>query len=77
MPGARTVIRKGLIDKEKIDPHDDPFGTERAWTMIPKSGNRFPAFAKPASAGEARSDKIMRKQKDRAPIPIQSERKEL
>jgi hypothetical protein len=28
--------------------------------MIPKSGRRFPAFAKPASAGEARSDKIMR-----------------
>ncbi len=27
--------------------------------MIPKSGYRFPAFAKPASAGEARSDKIM------------------
>jgi hypothetical protein len=39
--------------------------------MIPKSGNRFPACAKPwhvlvvwpnASAGEGRSDKIMRKQ---------------
>jgi predicted RNase H-like HicB family nuclease len=30
--------------------------------MIPKSGNRFPAFAKLASAGEARSDKIMLKQ---------------
>jgi DNA-binding Lrp family transcriptional regulator len=30
---------------------------------VPKSGTRFPAFAKPASAGEARSDKIMRKQK--------------
>jgi hypothetical protein len=27
--------------------------------MIPKSGNRFPAYAKPASAGEGRSDKIM------------------
>jgi mono/diheme cytochrome c family protein len=27
--------------------------------MIAKSGNRFPAFAKPASAGEARSEKIM------------------
>jgi hypothetical protein len=26
-------------------------------------GNRFPAFAKPASAGEARSDKVMRKRK--------------
>jgi hypothetical protein len=25
--------------------------------MIPKSGNRFPAFAKPASAGEGRSEK--------------------
>jgi hypothetical protein len=39
--------------------------------MIPKSmpsgltrgGNRFPAFAKPASAGEGRLDKIMRKGK--------------
>jgi hypothetical protein len=31
--------------------------------MIQKSGNRFPAFEKPASAGEARSDKIMRKAK--------------
>jgi len=31
--------------------------------MIPKSGNRFPAFAKPASAGEARSEKIMLKRK--------------
>ena len=28
-------------------------------SMIPKSGNRFPAYAKPASAGEGRSDKIM------------------
>jgi len=28
--------------------------------MIPKSGYRFSAFAKPASAGEGRSDKIMR-----------------
>jgi hypothetical protein len=39
--------------------------------MIPKSmsstptgdANRFPAFAKPASAGEGRSGKIMRKRK--------------
>jgi hypothetical protein len=39
--------------------------------MIPKQhvpgltrdGYRFPAFAKPASAGEGRSDKIMRKEK--------------
>jgi hypothetical protein len=38
--------------------------------MIPKSmpsdlirgWNRFPAFAKPASAGEGRSDEIMREQ---------------
>jgi hypothetical protein len=29
------------------------------WRMIPKSGNRFPAFAKPASAGEASSEKII------------------
>ena len=34
--------------------------------MIPKSGNRFPAFAKPASAGEGRSDKIMRKKRSAA-----------
>jgi hypothetical protein len=26
--------------------------------MIPKGGHRFPAFAKPASAGEARLEKI-------------------
>jgi hypothetical protein len=40
--------------------------------MIPKSGNRFPAFAKPASAGkgelasagEGRSDKIMLNEKN-------------
>ena len=31
--------------------------------MIPKCGNRFPAFAKPASAGEGRSDKIMLKKR--------------
>jgi hypothetical protein len=30
--------------------------------MIPKSGHRFPAFAKPASAGEARSEKIILQQ---------------
>jgi hypothetical protein len=30
--------------------------------MIPKSGHRFSAFAKPASAGEGRSVKIMRNQ---------------
>jgi len=28
--------------------------------MIPKIANRFPTFAKPASAGEGRSEKIMR-----------------
>jgi hypothetical protein len=27
--------------------------------MIPKSADRFPAFAKRASAGEAKSEKIM------------------
>src|SRR5688572_1592562 len=32
--------------------------------MIQRSGNRFPAFAKPASAGEGRSDKIMRKHEE-------------
>jgi hypothetical protein len=42
--------------------------------MIPKSGNRFLAFAKLASASEARSDKIMHEQKsaqgglNRAPV---------
>jgi hypothetical protein len=45
--------------------------------MIPKSGNRFPACAKPmhrfvvsfdASAGEVRSDKIMRKQNVRRTV---------
>ena len=34
--------------------------------MIRKSGSRFPAFAKPASAGEARSDRIMLHQDNRA-----------
>jgi hypothetical protein len=42
--------------------------------MIPKKlapdlmrgGYRFPAFAKPASAGEARSEKIMLKEEARA-----------
>jgi hypothetical protein len=34
--------------------------------MIPKSGYRFPAFAKPASAGEGRSEKIMLKQQAKA-----------
>jgi hypothetical protein len=47
--------------------------------MIPKSGNRFPAFAKPmvmgrcfahASAGEGRSDKIMREQYGQIVSPI-------
>jgi ribosome-associated heat shock protein Hsp15 len=40
--------------------------------MIPKSGNRFPAFAKPASAGEGRSDKIMRQ--DPATLPNERQR---
>jgi hypothetical protein len=35
--------------------------------MIPKSGYRFPAFAKPASAGEGRSKKIMLKQNSMIP----------
>jgi hypothetical protein len=35
-------------------------------------GNRFPAFAKPASAGEARSDKIMRGQESALFIPRQA-----
>jgi hypothetical protein len=35
--------------------------------MIPESGIRFPAFAKPASAGERRSDKIMLKQESMIP----------
>jgi hypothetical protein len=48
--------------------------------MIPKSGNRFPACAKPrqtfvlpfdASAGEGRSEKIMLKQKSWSGIAIQ------
>ena len=43
--------------------------------MIPKSGYRFPAFAKPASAGEARSEKIMLKQRDRVPKRFNEKRK--
>jgi hypothetical protein len=39
--------------------------------MIPKSGCRFPAFAKPASAGEGRSEGIMLEQKlDHDPIQL-------
>jgi hypothetical protein len=40
--------------------------------MIPKSGKRFAAFAKPASAAEGRPDKIMRKRKypDLDQIPL-------
>jgi hypothetical protein len=38
--------------------------------MIPKSGNRFPAFAKPASAGEGRSDAIIRNQGMRAALAL-------
>jgi hypothetical protein len=33
--------------------------------MIPKNGNRFPAFAKPASAGEGRPDEIVLKENRR------------
>jgi hypothetical protein len=29
--------------------------------MIPKSGNRFPAFAKPASVGEEKPEKVINK----------------
>ena len=36
--------------------------------MIPKSGDRFPAFAKPASTGEERSDKIMLKESQAAAL---------
>jgi hypothetical protein len=32
--------------------------------MIAKNGRWLPAFAKPSSAGEGRSEKIMRKQKN-------------
>jgi hypothetical protein len=32
--------------------------------MIPKSGKRFPAFAKLASAGEGRSEKMMLKRSE-------------
>jgi hypothetical protein len=35
--------------------------------MIAKSVQRFPAFAKPASAGEGRSEKVMLNRKMRAP----------
>jgi hypothetical protein len=57
-------------DPEKWEP---VFGKDHARekSTIPKKpvldligdGNRFPAFAKPASAGEGRSEKIMRKEK--------------
>ncbi len=52
----RTV--RLVIAPDKLAP--PPNRTAASRRMIPKSWNRFPAFAKPAPAGEARSDKIMR-----------------
>jgi hypothetical protein len=54
--GAAAAAWRG---KFRIVPDD-------AQSMIPKSGYRFPAFAKPAWAGEGRSEKIMLNQKARA-----------
>jgi hypothetical protein len=55
-PGSRVYPTSGVLY----------FGTRAS----PSSGggNRFLAFAKPASAGEGRSEKIMLKQEARAKI---------
>jgi hypothetical protein len=39
-----------------------------------RGGNRFPAFAKPASAGEARSEKIAHERKIQVVISARGER---
>jgi hypothetical protein len=64
------MIRKsGSRFSEKIMPHQKAgaaiasIGSDCRPGMIRKSGSRFPAFAKPASAGEGRSEKIMPHQK--------------
>jgi hypothetical protein len=62
-----------LAPSGRNDKCGDP-GAE-GWRMIPKSGHRFPACAKPvapvviwldASAGEGRSEKVMRQQEVKA-----------
>jgi virginiamycin B lyase len=63
-PGNAWLHRPARQFKEGESP---PFLFE---SMIPKSGDRFPAFAKPASAGEGRSDKIMRKNRRGNMVPI-------
>jgi hypothetical protein len=54
IPGHRREHARERLRASLAFPN--PCGKIR---MIPKSGNRFPAFAKPASAGEGRSEKIM------------------
>ena len=49
---------KIMLQQKSMIPKSMP------WTPI-RGGIRFPAFAKPASAGEARSDEIMLQQRDR------------
>jgi hypothetical protein len=50
------TVREFVKDKESLPTHDP----EKHVLDLIGDGNRFPAVAKPASAGEGRSDKIMR-----------------
>jgi hypothetical protein len=56
------VIKDGAGAFRDFTSNDETAGSSDTLSMIPKSGYRFPAFAKPASAGEGRSEKIMLKQ---------------
>ncbi|MFZ0844332.1 MAG: hypothetical protein WAM62_00965, partial [Pseudolabrys sp.] len=56
-----SAIRGAWCEPDLATTTPAPSDATRETSMIPKSGYRFPAFAKPATAGEGRSDKIMRK----------------
>src|SRR5207302_1001612 len=58
--GPKQAGDDGAVGGRRTEGGDD-LGPAQAshQSMIPKSGSRFPAFAKPASAGEGRSEKIM------------------
>ena len=53
------ITERGVLAASR-DALGKSLSRARRKRMIPKSGYRFPAFAKPASAGEGRSEKIMR-----------------
>jgi hypothetical protein len=53
---SMLTVWEFVKDKESLPTHDP----EKHVLDLIGDGNRFPAVAKPASAGEGRSDKIMR-----------------